>query len=340
MILRGCGRLHQPWWRIAWLVVGCTLGHQNDAQAQPNIWQRVKLEHEATEEATLRAVQHVLQGRGEELDLLHVRAAIVELLRDQIRTPHTVVLLFHLRRQLGLSPQLGGIERLATVISPRLSAYYRALAYYELARLRLDPLWTELENGPKRAGEVDRLLALDDLGRALLDAWEPEMRSEILLYRGMSLFKLERYDEAARDFERSLVFSQDDSIKQDAQLGLALVHYLRGDFIQAVRAARSALPAHGRAIRASDAMAFKDFPLVEAERITVELFLRGAKRTQKGGQSSLALADVDDCASLALVLPRLGGPFLSLARQLGPECASWTAAADAQEKLDQTAQGD
>lgn len=234
--------------------------------AAPSIWERTRWARSAEERETLRAIERVLGGEGEEFDLLRVRTAIVELMRAQIHNPRTVVLLFHLRRQLGLGPPQGGLRRLSAALSPKLSHYDRALGWYELARLRLDLYWTE----PRRSEQEFIQAGLIDLQRGLDEAWEPRLRAEILTYRALTAFRLEDYQSARADLALLAELAVSAASLRDAYLGLGLVDLMLGEQASALRFFEWAAAQQRKLSSAAPLPAFAVVPLTLAERKTVE----------------------------------------------------------------------
>lgn len=285
-------------------------------------WARVKMSVKPQEAATLAAIERVLGGRSEEMDLLLVRTAVVELMRGQTKDPRTVVLLFHLRRQLGLSPPKGGIERLSSVISSRLSDFDSALAFYELARLYLDDYFLEepvlVETPTNTALAKAGILYLD---RALDFAWEAEQRSDILFYRGMSCLKIERYDEAEQDLlaERELGTSRRSLM--NAHLGLSLLAVVRGDMALGLREATTALEWQQNLAQANRVELLSEFPLSEAERTVFQTLLLFAREKQ-GIPTKTDFSDGDACGQLST--PRaesLAAPFAIAIQNFRSYCA-------------------
>lgn len=300
-----------------------------------NIWERTRLVHRALESKTLRSIERVLSGHGEEIDLLLVRAATIELMRDLDQAPRTVVLLFHLRRQLGLSPAQGGVSRLGAVISSELSHYDRALGLYELARLRLDPGWPQIERARPGGDERQRsqvrqgLLEIEqgllELEQALIAAWEPSLRAEILMYRGMFLWCNERYAEARLDLMATLDLVESGSALRDAYVALAMTELVLENRASSERFWRSAIELDQRVARTAALPPFPELPLGRAERSTVDLSLR------VGGQFERARAvpelDLDTCDRLRVNVEETLAPFSEVSRAWTQFCPDETGSA-------------
>jgi len=248
---------------VGWflLVCSCVL----PCLAAPSVWQRTRLAGSAEERETLRAIERVLGGEGEELDLLRVRTAIVELMREQTKNPRTVVLLFHLRRQLGLGPPQGGLRRLSAAMSSKLSHYDRALGFYELARLRLDLYWSE----PQPAEQELIQAGLSDLQRGLDEAWEPRLRAEMLTYRALTAFRLEDYSSARADLSLVAALATSSASLRDAYLGLGLVDLSLGEQPSALRFFEWAVAQQQKLSSAAPLPAFAAVPLMAGERQAV-----------------------------------------------------------------------
>lgn len=306
---------------------------------QSPFWSRVKLNAQSQERATLGAVERVLSGRGEELDLLLVRAALVELMRAQTKDPRTVVLLFHLRRQLGLPPPRGGIARLRLVISPRLSAFDSALAFYELGRLYLDAYFAggsrsdivpdhghEPEHASNLAGfetpasEVPFITGMRQLDQSLRFAWEAEQRSEILFYRGMSSFYMERYEDAEADLVAVREIAASGRFLMNAHLALSLLAVAKGELSTGFREAVTSLEWQQGLAHASQAPLLAEFPVSEADRTVAQILLLLAREEQRT-PSETFFADGEACTQLsALPQERRAAPWSIIAQRLHEFC--------------------
>jgi hypothetical protein len=275
----------------------------------PSIWQRTRLAQSADERETLRSIERVLGGEAEEMDLLRARTAVVELMREQIRNPRTVVLLFHLRRQLGLSPARGGVGRLSAALSAELSHHDRALGWYELARLSLDLYWTE-RTGPDFESPMQKEAmetALGQLRRALDEAWEPELRAEVLSYRALTAFGLEDYKSARADFLRVTDLAVSSASLRDAYLGLGLVDLMLGDHARALRFLEWSAGEERHLSQAAPLPAFSHVPLAPGERQILDWSQAIARSVQTGAVPHLE--------------PELCDQLRASDRQLGPSFA-------------------
>jgi len=230
-------------------------------------------------------------------------------MRSQIKNPRTVVLLFHLRRQLGLSPPAGGVQRLSAVLTSPLASFDRALGYYELARLRFDGLWNA-------ETQSDARLGLNDLARGLTFAWEPELRSELLLYRGLVQLKLNHLEQAERDLLRVLMIGASHELRIFAHTGRALLALERGAVPEAREASTMAVELLRRSPKASPQVILGDFPLSDAERVVVGATLELGRRGSILGDTLEAVT----CQRLAGVEFELKSPFTTIAFQLGRLC--------------------
>lgn len=304
--------------RVAALVlVSLVCSWPSSAAGEPGFWTRVKMASQSHEVQTLQAVERVLSGRGEELDLLLVRAGLVELMRNRIKTPRTVVLLFHLRRQLGLSPPRGGVERLGRVLSGPLSSYDRALGHYELARLLLDE---ERSEALSSAQFDDRVrTGFRHLDAALLDAWEPRLRSEVALYRGLAFFRRQDFIHAEFDLHRVLLLGVSRRLDKSAYAGLALLHLARDDEARSAHFLHLSKEADKRSTRAAEVSLLSDFPLSEAETTIVESFFEA---TGAGGETIEWTFDFESCRALHSASHRVAPPLSVILQRMLDACAT------------------
>ena len=301
----------------AWLALGLLL-FSSRSSADVGFWQRVRQASSPRELRTLVAVERVLSGRGEEMDLLLVRTALVELMREEIKTPRTVILLFHLRRQLGFSPPSGGAERLAEVIGPSLSSFDRALGYYELARLLLDEALSGAQPSPPRRLDQARTL----LEKALVAAWEPDLRSEVLFYRGMLALRVGRFSSAHQDFRQVLQLADSDRRLKNTYLAVALAHMAEGHEERAAFAARLARDWERRDAQVTDDDLLADIPLSEIERTIAGYLLHGVDSSRTPANGEHWALDAEQCAILGAVAPsRITEPFAVVAARLQRHCS-------------------
>lgn len=310
----------------AWvgLTVGAVLMATSLAQpsgAAPTIWQRTRWAQAADERETLRSIERVLSGEAEEIDLLRARTAIVELMRERIKNPRTVVLIFHLRRQLGLSPAQGGVRRLSAALSAELSHYDRALGWYELARLRLDLYWTAKTSTPTARAPRSEAIAtgLSQLQSALNEAWEPELRAEVLSYRALLAFGLEDFPTARVDLLQVADLAVSAASLRDAYLGLGLVELMRGDRPRALRFLEWSAAEERRLSQAAPMPAFSHVPLAPGERQILQWSQAVARQVASGAMPEL---EPEQCEQLAVSDQELSPSFAQVRQSWLQLCAT------------------
>ncbi len=291
------------------------------ARGRRDFWRRVAASNHAHELATVRAVERVLNGKGGELDLLLVRTALVELMRQEHESARTVVLLFHLRRQLGFSAPRGGKSKLAQVLELPLSHFDRALGYYELARLELDGVFSRAKKSLERSKQVGvfrRTFAL--LDRALASAWESELRAEILVYRGLGRLRLHQASRARADFLLASQLSQDAARLAEAHLGLAFAALEEGPGTSFQTRLELARTYRDRVRHALPRPVMGGLPMNEDERRVLSLLMANPE-VHQSFDLGVVPPEQDDCRWLLDEKSTLGAPFSAVASYIGSSCS-------------------
>lgn len=254
-------RILPSYWAL--VLFGCLLSAPSESAAREGLWQRTRSVQRGWQQEAWQAAERTLNGNSDEMDLLKVRTALVDLSRGTLFEPRAVLSLLELRRQLGLPAPANGEALLAEALAQPMSRYDRARAHLISAQMLLQQL--ELETHfPERRQQEQR--AAEQLEMATSLAWERHLRARVLIVR--SLLALARGEPESCT---QLAFSASRLVEThrqqiQVQAALALGHAALGRTSAATEAAVSIAQLEGRRREASGIDALAALPLSDAER--------------------------------------------------------------------------